>query len=49
MKIKKKNGGASRRKALKPQERVFNQVRTLTLYLQGACRDGYFILQGDVF
>ena len=39
MKIKKKNGGASRRKALKPlyhkikksQERVFNQVRTLTL------------------
>ena len=57
MKIKKKNGGASRRKALKPlyhkikksQERVFNQVRTLTLYLQGACRDGYFILQCDVF
>ena len=41
MKIKKKNGGASRRKALKPlyhkikksQERVFNQVRTLTLTL----------------
>ncbi len=39
MKIKKKNGGASRRKALKPlyhkikksQEGVFNQVRTLTL------------------
>jgi hypothetical protein len=54
MKIKKKNGGASRRKALKPlynkikksQERVFNQVRTLTLYLQGACRDWLFYPAG---